>query len=306
MADAALSFRDVSRSFGSRTALHRLSFDIPTGAVAAFVGANGAGKTTTFSIVGEYIRPQSGTVEVFGEPLHSYRRRGGQLGILPQDVQFFEHRTVARQLYLFARLSGLSGSVAWREVERVLELVSLRDRANERADQLSHGMRVRLATAQACIAEPPLILLDEPTAGLDPLMVQDFRRLVARLKGSTTLVISSHDLGNLEQLCDYVVMINQGQLVRQGSMSRLVQSSSMVRYRLDLPFASFAELRQTFSQFEFDEQGSEIIVRYDASNMSPSAVNKVLLPFLLERDARLTEVVTAGSLEEAFVEAVRP
>ena len=221
----ALEVSDLRKRYGKRVALDGLSFSVPERSITAFVGANGAGKTTTFSLVGGFFKPETGSIKVQGEPLAEYRASGGIVGVLPQDVLYFENRTAERHLLLFARLAGLSGLDADAEVDRVLRLTQLSDRAGDLVSNLSHGMKVRLGVAQALVGNPPLILLDEPTQGLDPKMVMAFRACIDSLRGATTVVISSHDLSQLQQMCDYVIMIDRGKLVREGALKDLLAIS---------------------------------------------------------------------------------
>jgi ABC-type multidrug transport system ATPase subunit len=301
----ALEFRQVTRRYSGRVALSALSFEVPERSVTAFVGANGAGKTTSFSLVGEFIRPHAGEISVFGVPLRQFRTEGGQIGLLPQDVQFYENRTVYRQLFLFARLTGLSVGESEREVSRVLELVTLTDRQGDRAEALSHGMRIRLGLAQALIGAPPLVMLDEPTAGLDPIMVQSFRGVVDRLRGTTTLIVSSHDLTVLQQFSDYVVMIDKGELLRQGALRQMLDAAARIRFRLAAPFEFREELAAREPALTISAQGFDLVVDYPAGTSTQAEVNRKIMQFLIERRVDVLEVTSAGKLEDLFVASVK-
>lgn len=300
----SLEVSRLTRRFGRLTALSELSFSVPAGSVTALVGANGAGKTTTFSVIAGFLRPHGGTVTVDGEDIYSYRRRGGRLGLLPQDVQFYDERSVERQLLLFARLEGFAVSAARKEVARVLELVHLQDKARQTPGALSCGMKARLGVAQALIGEPPLILLDEPTAGLDPRMLSEFRRTVDALRGKTTLVISSHDLSELEALCNYVCIIDAGRLVRQGPLSELLAASSTVQFELADELQDLKEIAAYLDPWKVSAAGERtILVRFDPREADTASVNSKVIRWLLEHNQSVLNVRSQKTLEQSYFEA---
>lgn len=206
--------RDLCKRFGSKTVLKQLSFELASGDVAALIGPNGAGKTTLFSILCGYALPDSGSVSLFGHKPGS-SALFGKVAALPQDAQFDPAFSIAEQLDFYGRLQGLSPKAAQQETRRVLALVDLADQAQQKAAALSHGMRKRAAIAQAFIGAPQLILLDEPTAGLDPVNALQIRQLINRLSDGVSFMISSHNIFELEQLCNKVLHLEQGQLRQQ-------------------------------------------------------------------------------------------
>lgn len=305
---SALEFIDVKRSFGRVAAVNGLNFSIPDGAVAAFVGANGAGKTTTFSLIGQFLKLDSGSIRVFGTTLAEYRQRGGAIGLLPQDMQYFEERSVGRQLDLFARLGGLTAIESEVEVERVLRLTKLLDKQSAKAGELSHGMRVRLGVAQALIGKPKLILLDEPTAGLDPRMQAEFRNVVETVRGQTTLVISSHNLIELQELCDYCCMIDKGQLIKQGPMQQILNTgSARLRISLGTNDLELSALRQMMPLVSFDMADTGFLsIQFNHANFSVAEVNRQVLGWLLHHNVPVLEVREQKSLEDTFLDATAP
>ena len=201
----------VSQAFGSKKVLQQLDFTLQQGEVAALIGPNGAGKTTLFSILCGYLTPDSGSVLLFGHKPGS-AALFGKVAALPQDAQFDPAFSVGEQLDFYGRLQGLSSKAARAETERVLALVGLSEQRQHKAGALSHGMRKRAAIAQAFIGAPQLILLDEPTAGLDPVNALQIRQLISRLSAEVSFVISSHNIFELEQLCNKVLYLEQGRL----------------------------------------------------------------------------------------------
>lgn len=201
----------VSQAFGSKKVLQQLDFTLQQGEVAALIGPNGAGKTTLFSILCGYLKPDSGNVLLFGHKPGS-AALFGKVAALPQDAQFDPAFSIGEQLDFYGRLQGLSSKAARAETERVLALVGLSEQRQHKAGALSHGMRKRAAIAQAFIGAPQLILLDEPTAGLDPVNALQIRQLISRLSAEVSFVISSHNIFELEQLCNKVLYLEQGRL----------------------------------------------------------------------------------------------
>ena len=301
-AEILLQIRGLSRRFGRLKALNGLDMDVPKGSVCAFVGANGAGKTTTFAILGGFLRPNSGNITIGGVGLGRYRMMGGLLGLTPQDVQFFEDRTILRQLYLFARLAGLGSRAAAKEVDWVLEAVALNDKRFAVPGELSRGMRVRLGVAQALVGRPPLILLDEPTAGLDPKMQAEFRALIESIRGETTIVISSHDLRELESLCDYVCMIEKGKLLNQGPLKTLLAKSSYVVFVLDKFSGDIAPLQKLVPYADIKLKGENVVVAsFDGEKIAPQDLNQVALRWFLDNKIGVISVEGQRSLEELFL-----
>lgn len=209
-----ISCQNLNKSFGSKQALKNVSFELNTQEITALVGPNGAGKTTLFSILCNYLVPTSGDVTIFGEKPGSQKLLG-KVGALPQDAQLDPRFAIKHQLELYAKLQGFNKSDAKDECLRVLELVGLSDVLNERPSALSHGMSKRVSIAQALIGSPQLVMLDEPTAGLDPANARNIRQLVTDLSRETSFIISSHNLEELERLCSTVLLLEQGQLSQQ-------------------------------------------------------------------------------------------
>ena len=207
---------NLSKNFGNKQALKNVSFslDIAKGATA-LVGPNGAGKTTLFSILCNYQLATSGKVSIFGHAPGS-NSLFGKVSALPQDAQLDPRFAISHQLSFYAKLQGYSTKQAKIETQRVLEIVDLSEVLNSRPAELSHGMRKRVAIAQALIGQPQLIMLDEPTAGLDPANARKIRKIVTELSDRAHFIISSHNLSELEQLCSTVLMLDQGVLSQQA------------------------------------------------------------------------------------------
>lgn len=299
-----LSIKNLTKSFGRTQALSGLSFEVPEHSVCALVGANGAGKTTTFALIGNFLKADSGSITLAGEDLSEYRRNGGAIGLLPQDMQFYESRTVQRQLMLFAELTGYSGNEAREEVRRVLRLVALEDRAASKVHELSRGMMVRLAVAQAFVGQPPLVLLDEPMAGLDPKMRRLFRESIDAIRGECTIIISSHELMELQSICDYVCIIDKGRVRSQGEMRELLNLSSKLIFKVSgLPedFETFKKelLVADFAIERINDRSFAVI--FDSKELSLPDLNRAIIEKLFEKSIGIEQVIRHESLEDSFL-----
>ncbi len=206
---------NLSKHYGSTKALDSLDLKIEAGEPVALVGPNGAGKTTFLSLICGFIRSSGGAVNVLGHTPGS-QALSGRMSALPQDARFDPALSVGRQLTFYAQLQGMSSGAARREVARVLDVVKLPEVINDKSESLSHGMRKRVALAQALLGSPELILLDEPTAGIDPPNVKIIRDLIREQASNATFIISSHNLDELEKLCTSVVYLEKGKLVHMG------------------------------------------------------------------------------------------
>lgn len=293
-----LSCQGLTKKFGSTLAVSELDLEIESGPPVALIGPNGAGKTTLLSLLSGFIRPSSGNATIMGERPGSAALHG-KLAALPQDANLDPRLSIARQLKHYARLQGLSKSAASDAVHSCLETVQLADAASKKPDELSHGMRKRIAIAQMLMGEPTLALLDEPTAGLDPPNVKIIRDVIARHAGSTTFVISSHNLDELEKLCRDVVFLDKGRLVKHQLISSLADQQGVLTVRLsDVDADEFMqacrEMPGTLG-VSLQEQGS-FIIDYDAD--AHPAFDIRLIELLNARGWRYRNVSKGRSLED--------
>jgi len=221
----------LTKSFGRKKAIENLDLTIEPGRTLGLVGPNGAGKTTLFSLISGYLKPSSGKISVLGDDPGASSQKG-RLGSLPQDAPFLKGISVQAQLNLFAKLHGFVDKAAKAEVKRVLEHLKITDLAKQYPEILSFGQRKRVAIAQALIGEPELILLDEPTSGLDPVAANDVLNSIRKLTGQCSFIISSHNLDEIGDVCDEVIIIKQGKLVKHCPISELVERDSSLNLLL--------------------------------------------------------------------------
>jgi ABC-2 type transport system ATP-binding protein len=209
----------LTKRYGQRAAVDRLSVEVPAGTVCGFVGPNGAGKTTTIRMLLGLVRPSSGTAEVLGQSITDPKAYLHRVGAMIEAPAFYPTLSGRRNLQVLARLSGIGDD----RVDATLEEVELAERASDLYRSYSLGMKQRLGLAAALLGQPELLLLDEPTNGLDPPGIREVRALLRRLADSgTTVFVSSHLLDELQQVCDHLVVIEHGRLVFQGGVEDLL------------------------------------------------------------------------------------
>jgi len=301
---AALTLDRVTKRYGRGTlALDAMSFTVPTGSITGFVGPNGAGKTTTFSVVCGFLAPDEGTVDVLGQGPFVPGASKGRLGVLPQDAELPDRHTPVELLTHLGQLQGLARAQARTEAGRLVELVRLGDRRHHRIATLSHGMRRRVAVASALCGSPPLVLLDEPLAGLDPAQAYSLRDNLAALRGEQTLVVSSHNLGEIERLCDHVVMVRDGRCVRQGPVAEVTGSTAVSRWELGPGELPLAALREALPDASFRAEGSLLTVRTSGAGAGdPDRVATVVMRCLVEAGVPLRGLSRGMGLERRFLD----
>ena len=212
-----LDIDGISKSFNGRKALYPLSLEIARGEIFGLLGHNGAGKSTTFGITLGHIRPDTGEVRVAGASVQKSRPQAmSRVGAIFESPAFYSYMTGWKNLELLVALSAIPVPAKMREI---VELVGLTDRINDKVGVYSHGMRQRLALAQALLPDPEIIILDEPSEGLDPEGIREMRKLILRLREERglTVLLSSHLLSEVEQICDRVAILNQGRLIYCGA-----------------------------------------------------------------------------------------
>ena len=216
---------DLCKSYNGRTVVDHLNLTVPQGCVYGFLGPNGAGKSTSMKMLLGLVHPTGGSVELLGHTMNETNRIPllRQTGSLIESPSGYLHLTARENLAIVADLKG----VAHKDIDRVLEIVHLTADAHRKVGQYSLGMKQRLGIAMALLGSPKLLILDEPTNGLDPAGIQEMRSLIAAMPQTTgaTVLISSHLLGEIEQMVDQVGILNHGKLLFEGSLQQLQKHS---------------------------------------------------------------------------------
>jgi ABC-2 type transport system ATP-binding protein len=217
-----ITVKELTKRYGRTTAVDQISFEVAKGQIVGFLGPNGAGKTTTMRMLTCFLPPSAGTAKVAGfdvleQPLEVKRR----IGYLPETPPLYPEMDTAEYLNFVGKLKGLSGSDLQKRVDYVCERCAIADVKKKLLGKLSKGYRQRVGLAQAIIHNPDVLILDEPTAGLDPKQINETRDLIKDLAGDHTIILSTHILPEVEQTCEQVIIINKGKLVATDSVRNL-------------------------------------------------------------------------------------
>ncbi len=233
-----IEVRNLSKYFGGRAAVKGITFDVEKGQILGFLGPNGAGKTTTMRLLTCYMPPDDGTARVGGFDVFEHsievRRR---IGYLPETPPLYGDMVVRSYLDFVARIRGLSGTVRRASVDAAIERCGLAKAADRLIGNLSKGFRQRVGLAQAILHDPPVLILDEPTAGLDPEQIIEIRELIKSLGDDHTIIISTHILPEVTVTCTQVAIISYGEIVEMGSLAGLAGAGSGDTERIRLRLA---------------------------------------------------------------------
>ncbi|MBL8951323.1 MAG: ABC transporter ATP-binding protein [Myxococcaceae bacterium] len=237
-----ISVEGLTKYYGENAAIKDLAFKISKGEVIGFLGLNGAGKSTTLKVLGCVLAPTSGRVIVDGydvvENPHEIRKR---IGYLPDTPPLYDEMTVGGYLDFVARLRGVAPGDTVARVKAIEEKTGLAAWHDAPINSLSHGYRQRVGVAQALVHNPQLLILDEPTGGLDPVQIVEMRELIKRLKGEHTILISSHILSEISQIVDRLLIIHNGEIVAQGTEDQLAGAAGGGGGLIELQLAGNAQ-----------------------------------------------------------------
>ena len=248
----AIEVHDLVKTYAGVTAVNKVSFTVARGEILGFLGPNGAGKSTTMRILTGYLPATSGQVNICGMSVATHSDEVKNfIGYMPENNPLPEDMRVSEYLHYRGRLKGLSRGKLSIRLDEVLELCDLKRVRHRIIGKLSKGFRQRVGIAEAVLAEPPVIIMDEPTIGLDPHQILIVRDLIASLRGRMTVIISSHILPEIEMTCDRVLIINQGRVVSQGTPADLRREVfGHSRYELEIAGDTAAALPAALAQVE--------------------------------------------------------
>lgn len=267
-----LELKQVSKNFGTKKVLNKLNLTVPTGSIFGFVGENGAGKTTTMKMILGLEEKSSGEIFIKGKPVHFGDNQTNHLtGYLPDVPEFYNYMSGKEYLNFCGEITGLSKAQLRQKIPEILSLVGLAD-DKKKIKGYSRGMKQRLGIAQALLNDPELLICDEPTSALDPSGRNDFLKMLATLKGRTTILFSTHILSDVERICDYVGILDQGELVVSGRLNELKEHYA--KDQIEIEFYGEAELihftkelqklmdQKIIKDYSFDSQKNRFILTY--------------------------------------------
>jgi len=307
-----VAVENVTKLFSNKAGVRDLNFSVQEGEILGLLGPNGAGKTTTMRIITGFMPPTSGTVRVNGfdvleQPLE-VRRRGGYL---PENPPLYGEMTVAEYLSFVAELKGCRGVRKKDQVDKVIEEVSLGNMRGRLLDHLSRGYKQRVGLAQALVGDPQLLVLDEPTAGLDPRQITEIRNLIKNLAGSRTVILSSHILPEVSMICQQVAIINRGRLVAQDTpenLSKRFAGSSRLEIEVKGPREAVEKELNSLenAQITVIRQGeAPELHRYIIDMDAGRDIREDIFFAMADRGWPITEMaVQNASLEDVFLELV--
>lgn len=302
-----IAVQDLTKYYGFTPAINRLSFEVGRGEIVGFLGPNGAGKTTTLKILAGFLPPTSGKAQINGHDCVTdslaVRR---SLGYLPETAPLYTDLTTTQFLLFAARAKGVKPRDEQAEVDRVIAACDLGQVRHTLISSLSKGFRQRLGLAQALLNSPPLLILDEPTIGLDPAQIVEIRQLIKELSGDHTVVLSSHILPEVSQLCQRVIIINKGQIVASDTpenLSRQLGHGSRLKLEVRGPVSEITAALQGLPGVK------EVISQGEARYLVESGHDQELRPeiarLVVSRGWDLLELqMQEFTLEEVFLNLV--
>lgn len=301
MPEEIIEVRNLSKRFGSFQAVHDVSFSVYKGDVFGFLGPNGAGKSTSIRCLNSLIKPDSGTVKVFGESISTHRESIlGRVGSIIEKPDFYKYLTAYRNLEIFSRISGKPSTKA--EIYKMLDFVGLGGREKDKFAGFSHGMKQRLGIAQTLLHNPDLIILDEPTTGLDPQGIIDIRHLILRLKNeqNKTVLLSSHNLSEIELICNRMVIINKGRSIVEGNVSELMNGENLILRLEASPMTAAKNVLLAWKPSLLWDNVGDSSIQFPIEKSEIPALTKLLV----ENKIEIFSLEAKRTLEDYFIKIV--
>lgn len=293
--------KKLVKNYGDFCAVRDVSFDVYQNDVFGFLGPNGAGKSTTIRTVLSLISPTSGTIKLFGKSLTDNRNYIlSKIGCIVEKPDFYKYLSAQKNLELFARISG--SAITKKRISELIDFVGLAGREKDKVSGFSHGMKQRLGIAQTLLHDPDLIILDEPTTGLDPQGIIDIRNLILKLKNekNKTVIISSHILSEIELIANRMIIINKGKTIVQGDVAELLNSQEIiVAFKVDNIEKAVQLIKQSvFINCQTELLDSSILIHTSTENIA--GINKLFC----DNGINVSSIETKRKLEDYFLRLI--
>ncbi|MCB8929017.1 MAG: ATP-binding cassette domain-containing protein [Ardenticatenaceae bacterium] len=294
---------NLTKRYGGQTAVSNLTFSCQPGEIVGLLGPNGAGKTTTMRLLTGYLPPSAGEAFIAGHhTVNDSLQARRHLGYLPETVPLYPEMTVEGYLHFIGQVRRLDD--VWDRVDEVLEAVGLLDRAESFIGKLSKGMRQRVGLAQALLHDPDVLILDEPTIGLDPAQIVDIRQLIATVGRQRTVLLSTHLLAEVEQVCNRVILLMNGRIQADLPMSQIKQGSSQLTLQLANPAENSYDILQSIAGVTavYPDTPNQFLLSFDGRDETKQLVAETAV----SQNWGLLELKTNRlSLETLFLEKLK-
>ncbi|MDG2085524.1 MAG: ABC transporter ATP-binding protein [Planctomycetota bacterium] len=300
----SIHIEGLEHRFGDKVALSDINWQLPEKGIVGLVGPNGAGKTTLFSLIAGFLRVQRGKIGILGSDSPNHPSLVGRMGVMPQDALFTKDISIFDQLLFLMKLDGINGTRAENRALEIMKRVGLEKEIHRGASILSHGMGKRLGVAQALLGSPEIVLLDEPTAGLDPANARQIREFMREVGKNALVIVSSHNLLELQDLIDEVGVIVAGKLVASGTVEEVTQRDRRFEVTFGVPVTPemLVQVDQLDGVQSANYDGSQMSIDLDASG--ENGLNQALLELqqkLVDLGTPAYELREGASLEQAYL-----
>ena len=307
-----IEVKNVTKKYGSTVAVDNISFDVKDGEVVGFLGPNGAGKSTTMNMITGFIEPTSGQIIVNGNDISKKQKKAKKdIGYMPENVPLYYELTAKEFITYMAELKMVKRNVRKQEVQEVIKEVGLEEVQNKLIRNLSRGYKQRVSMAGALIGNPDVIILDEPTVGLDPKQITEIRNLIKKLGQKHTVILSTHILSEVSQICERVIIINKGKIIAidtPENLEKATKEKNSISITVEDPKDNMQNLKEKIKEIEtieFKRDNNDGTKQYIVTSSSDVDLRKKLFEVLPKEEIVIFELKkTETTLEDAFIKLI--
>lgn len=307
-----IQVKNVTKKYGATIAVNDISFDVKDGEIVGFLGPNGAGKSTTMNMITGFIEPTNGQIIINGNDISKRPRKAKkEIGYMPENVPLYYELTAREFISYMAELKLVKRNERKKEVEKVIEETGLKEVQNKLIRNLSRGYKQRVSLAGALVGNPDVIILDEPTVGLDPKQITEIRSLIKQLGKKHTVILSTHILSEVSQICEKVIIINKGKIIAIDTPENLEKSTKEkngISVIVEDPKGNMKKLKQKIKEIDtidFVKDNEDGTKQYVITTSSDIDLRKKLFEVLPKEEIVIFELKkTETTLEDAFIKLI--